>query len=373
LALQLSLAVQLPVSQGGLAGSACYLTTHAKLPTQRLSQVIEEHQLFTATNCQLEDIHTMSVPTVDILLLALNTSLRGLQAEISRSKGRKPIKLVVVDALSTLLGASEKTSSKSLTERSRALTSLSEVMHALAYINDIAFVIVNNVRDVFHHYRTSIHDIEAAPDVTYNQQSFWFNSAHSVPGGGRKESTLGLVWANQVNVRIILTRTNRRRAVEEVIPPWKRRRTEQGEDSTSRSDTTQLEGNSDLVLRQLAVVFSSVCQPRSIDFIVTKAGISTVSNTEQQAELVAPVPPFEKPLSFTEVPTSTLDDLRDVGDEVYWEDTQGFTDDVLLNVNYDESIGANFEEEIVPASQLQHSSPGAPDAAFIPSSIGIEG
>src|SRR6267154_2280313 len=42
LALQLSLLVQLPVDQGGLNGSACYLTTSASLPTPRLIQLLHE-------------------------------------------------------------------------------------------------------------------------------------------------------------------------------------------------------------------------------------------------------------------------------------------------------------------------------------------
>ena len=43
LALQLSLLVQLPITQGGLDGSAAYLTTSGSLPTPHLVQLLHSH------------------------------------------------------------------------------------------------------------------------------------------------------------------------------------------------------------------------------------------------------------------------------------------------------------------------------------------
>ncbi|KAH9967860.1 hypothetical protein BC827DRAFT_1122374, partial [Russula dissimulans] len=72
LALQLSLLVQLPVSQGGLNGSACYLTTSAGLPTPRLIQLLHEHPLLAGSQCNLDNIQTSATKSVSSLLYALS-------------------------------------------------------------------------------------------------------------------------------------------------------------------------------------------------------------------------------------------------------------------------------------------------------------
>ncbi|KAI0282544.1 hypothetical protein BGY98DRAFT_912294, partial [Russula aff. rugulosa BPL654] len=72
LALQLSLLVQLPVDQGGLNGSACYLTTSASLPTPRLIQLLHEHPLLVGSRCTLDNIQTSATKSVSSLLHALS-------------------------------------------------------------------------------------------------------------------------------------------------------------------------------------------------------------------------------------------------------------------------------------------------------------
>ncbi|KAH9057123.1 hypothetical protein EDB83DRAFT_2206843, partial [Lactarius deliciosus] len=68
LALQLSLLVQLPVTQGGLNGSACYLTTSTGLPTPRLIELLHEHPLLVGSHCTLDNIQTSVTKSVDSLL-----------------------------------------------------------------------------------------------------------------------------------------------------------------------------------------------------------------------------------------------------------------------------------------------------------------
>ncbi|KAI0050003.1 P-loop containing nucleoside triphosphate hydrolase protein, partial [Auriscalpium vulgare] len=75
LALQLSLVVQLPRARGGLAGSACYLTTASGLPTTRLVQLLREHPLLAGSAASLDGIHTLETKTIDTLLAALSSVL----------------------------------------------------------------------------------------------------------------------------------------------------------------------------------------------------------------------------------------------------------------------------------------------------------
>ncbi|KAF9452229.1 P-loop containing nucleoside triphosphate hydrolase protein, partial [Macrolepiota fuliginosa MF-IS2] len=71
-ALQSSLHVQLPREQGGLDGSTCYLTTSTGLQTTRLLQILQARNLSDAS---LEDVYTLSAPTVHVLLNVLEGTL----------------------------------------------------------------------------------------------------------------------------------------------------------------------------------------------------------------------------------------------------------------------------------------------------------
>lgn len=121
--------------------------------------------------------------------------------------------------------------------------------------------------------------------ISYRDQSRLFGRADSITGEDRKEAALGLVWANQVNARIFLTRTGRRRYLNENETPKKRL-------AVSRTPTSQIAitpVDDQLVLvRRLSVVFSSIAAPASCDYIITASGISvipgsTVSNAASYA------------------------------------------------------------------------------------------
>ncbi|KAH8108475.1 P-loop containing nucleoside triphosphate hydrolase protein [Phellopilus nigrolimitatus] len=278
LALQLSLLVQVRPILGGLSGSACYITTHAKLPTKRLDQLVSKHPLLSSSVCSLSDIHTVAVPTIDLLIYTLKFTLPALQRKLSEDSA-KPIRLVVIDSISALFHTTEKPSTSALFERSRALSDLSRILHTVAAEDQIAFVVINDVVDVFTEVYARSQEGESKGDVIYRDQARWFNSAHSIPRENSKEAGLGLAWANQLNVRIMLTRTNRRRYLGDPSPLSKRRRLEEGAtDSTRVSSSVSNVDDQPVLIRRLSVVFSSVSAPNSVDFIVTKGGISVVAD-----------------------------------------------------------------------------------------------
>lgn len=217
------------------------------------------------------------VPTSQILMRTLATTLPSLRADLSRKPDRKPIRLIVIDSLPSLLQSNEKGPSNALYERSKTLWELSHAMHVIAARDNIAFVVINEVTDVFERAQV-FGDGSESNDVLYRDQAPWFGSAHSIPQESRKEALLGLVWANQINARVMLTRTNRRRYTDYIPSAPKRRRTEdEGSNGQSGpSQKTTAESEAPVVVRRLSVVFSSVSHPTSVDFIITNEGFCVV-------------------------------------------------------------------------------------------------
>ncbi|KAI9453435.1 P-loop containing nucleoside triphosphate hydrolase protein [Russula earlei] len=203
LALQLSLLVQLPVTQGGLDGSACYLTTSTSLPTPRLLQLLHSHPMLAGSRCNLDKIQTSATKSVSSLLYALSEML---PTSIDSAKARAtPLKLLVIDSLADLLLEDTKTSTATLAERSRNLSAIAAQLHALAATHQLAVVVTNRVTDVWE--RRPDADAGLPGELIYAHQARIFGRAED---GSSKSAALGLVWANQVNARVMLARTQGR-------------------------------------------------------------------------------------------------------------------------------------------------------------------
>jgi DNA repair protein RAD57 len=270
MALQLSLFVQLSRENRGLKGSTCYLVTSSKLPTTRLSQICEARPLLCSSTCGLQNIHTISTPTIPVLIRVLTDTLPPFIHE--QYKAEKPIKLLVIDALAELFHTSNKTTTNSLVERSKNISEISTLLHSLASTYQIAILILNEVVDVFD--RGHLSDI-GQDDLLYSNQSRWFGSMNSIPSEGKKEASLGLVWANQVNVRILLSRTGRRRYLDDSRSSKRHRPEGQLPDSASLFDLSH--DHQLTLVRRLSAVFNSVSRHSvSMDYIVTEEGIITL-------------------------------------------------------------------------------------------------
>lgn len=286
LAMQLSLLVQLPPELGGLSGSTCYLTTDTELETRRLDELSRTHPLLAipSARCTLDDINTIKTPTVDLLANVIRTSLPQFIAA-SFAPGRRPVKLLVIDCIADLFLALEKTTTATLVERSRNLNELSSLLHSLASTHQIAVVIINRAQDIFDWSPGGdAPDGEGAPSqLVYREQSRWFGSADSMHEERGKEAMLGLAWANQINVRIMFTRTSRERRIEDIRSAEerssKRRRVSLDHFTNVHSSSSPLNSGSSAVLtekilvRRMTVVFSSVSPQCSVDFVVTPEGV----------------------------------------------------------------------------------------------------
>ncbi|KAJ2917639.1 hypothetical protein MD484_g2769, partial [Candolleomyces efflorescens] len=284
-ALQLSLFVQNPPELGGISGSACYLTTSAKLPTGRLKQISDSNSQLSPT-CGLDNVHTISISTVPILQNILSNILPSFIKE--KKSSRRPVKLVIMDALTELFHSSEKTSKATLFDRSKDLNEIASALHTIAGTHNVAVVVINEVIDRFERGPAP----SSSTDLIYSDKSRWFNTCNSVPGENTKEASLGLVWANQLNARIMLSKTGRRRYIDESEllqsqqQPQKKARV--GSDSSAPQQPTYDDDTQQATLvRRLSVIFSSVSAPVSMDYIITHEGFRVLPDELLLEELKA--------------------------------------------------------------------------------------
>ncbi|KAM6500835.1 P-loop containing nucleoside triphosphate hydrolase protein [Amanita muscaria] len=270
-ALQLSLFVQIALELGGLEGSCCYLTTSAKLPTERILQISDSHEILTSTECSLSHIHTISAPSVPVLLQVLSRTLPDFIEQ--QPAGARPVKLIVIDTLAELFHDAQKTTTATLVERSRHVAEIGSLLHTLAAERRVAVVVLNEVVDAFDRGRPDSESV-----AYYSNLSRWFARGDSVTGEDRKEANLGLAWANQVNARILLSRTGRRRHLTHPdIGRTKTRKTDAV--GGGASDTAQDVDDQSTLVRRLNVIFSSVSPSVSLDYIITRSGVSALPDS----------------------------------------------------------------------------------------------
>ncbi|THH05667.1 hypothetical protein EW146_g9841 [Bondarzewia mesenterica] len=222
----------------------------------------------SSASSTLSNIHTVETKSIEILRHVLRTSIHELMRG-SFAPGKPPVKLLVIDCLAEAI-SDGRASTAQLAERSKNLSEISTMLHSLASRYRIAILVVNNVVDVWD--RKPGADKGARGDLIYADQARFFNSAGSMAAEDKKSAALGLAWANQVNVRIMLTRTERRRHIDDPEDREPKRRRVEGT-PTQRAVQVQ-----PALVRRLTVIFSSVSRPGSLDFIISAKGIATTQD-----------------------------------------------------------------------------------------------
>ena len=290
LALQLALTAQLDPTQGGLGAGVAYLTTSAFLPVNRLAEIARTHPALRGCDRQglTDNVHNCSTTSVPALLSALKLALVQLFKHVENSEGRlKPIRVLIIDSLGSLFHSLDRTTTTTLVERSKILNEISHLIHNIASSRQAAVIVINQVTDVFNVESYSspaapLNEDQGVPELIYKDQSIWFSRAP--PSAGlypAREATMGLTWANQVNTRIMVSRTRRRLRPSEDAPANKRRKGP-GEPSIGNGpvprhsgydNEEQEEVETGTLIRSLSILFSSVCSPCTMDFIIVKEGI----------------------------------------------------------------------------------------------------
>jgi DNA repair protein RAD57 len=262
------------------------------------------------TKAFLDNVHTMHVTEVDGLEHALaymvpnviDVSARSANSNGSTTSRRLPISLIVIDSIGALFRSSYDSNQGGLPQRSRMLCVLADRLKYLAHKYDIAVVVINQVSDVFG-WNPSLSDPASRisrpnspaltadpsrgspasdnvqPTMTYKVQSQYFSGQTKALW---KEASLGLVWANAVNVRIMLSRTGRRRPLDsaDLTRRIKRPRTIDGRYRQGLEEEEGLAGNEQnweaTLIRRMHLVFSPFAKQDCLDYVIMQSGIHSL-------------------------------------------------------------------------------------------------
>lgn len=263
--------------------------------TKHVIEVPEARKLFLES---LTDEQRLEHETseVEMLELALAHHIPST-IEALAAAGRPKIRLLLVDSIGALFRASFDNSHSGLSQRSTMLCQISDKLKVLATRYDLAVVVVNQVTDVFDRAST-------ADAMSYAMQSRFFSGQTSDLA---KEASLGLVWANSVNVRVMLSRTGRRRKLNHGDLSQKRTRLsaydrevllEAGQDPEADYEST--------LIRRMHLVFSPFAPEAMLDFVIIESGIHSLatSKTQPRHAYISEPPP-----ELADSPEYALDDI----------------------------------------------------------------
>ncbi|KAG8914749.1 hypothetical protein FRC00_011120 [Tulasnella sp. 408] len=295
LALQLCLTVQLSPDLGGLGGSSCYIASGSAIATQRLEELMREHPRVSSDSCSLDNVHACLVDNTKALAYYLREEVPSLAEQCAASE--KPLKLLVIDSLGSLFQWAGRADTRQLVDRAKALGEVASLLHHLVLSLHLAAVVINDVTAVFDG-EGGVSGSNPAFDhheLIYKEQARWFNRPDDTFLDEKKDASLGLVWANQINARIFLTRTGRMKewveAVAEGEPVGgeeeerssKRRRVDEVHpDLSGHGSALKSSPRTSILLRRIDVVFSGFSPAQSMDFVITRAGLQTIRSNNRR-------------------------------------------------------------------------------------------
>lgn len=243
----------------------------------------------------------------------------------------RPVRLLVIDSITALLRGAEtsfSSTSAGLTQRSRHLCLIADKLKALAVEYELAVLVINQVSDVFSRPYSAAVPVSSSssrpsspasgsasagmssqrqsavgtgqwtasqhpghsqafytegddPPMRYATQARWFSGQSRLLA---KEASLGIVWANAINTRIMLSRTGRRRMLDpQDLSAVKRRRAIEDEDGDGETEAvTHGFVAADIkptLIRRAHLVFSPFAPPGTIDFAITPSGVHTLRDS----------------------------------------------------------------------------------------------
>ena len=223
---------------------------------------------------RLDNVHTMSIPTADIMDNILTNVLPPFIQQ--KRDSPRPVKLIIIDALNELFHGAEKTNKAALFQRSKDLNRIGPQLHRIASDFQVAIVVLN---EVTHRVERGTHNAPSltSDDLIYSEQARFFNTCSSIPGEDSREAALGLVWANQVNARIMVTKTGRRRHLDEASVMRQNKSVKLVENATAQR-TEESSDTEAVIVRRLSVIFNSVAPCISLDYIVTQGGVFALAD-----------------------------------------------------------------------------------------------
>ncbi|XP_031612004.1 DNA repair protein XRCC3 isoform X2 [Oreochromis aureus] len=180
--LQLSLSVQYPAEHGGLGAGALYVCTEDSFPIKRLHQLIGE-QVCLRSDVPADLVNSLRFS--DHVYIEHAADLDSLQVCLTRRArlllARGLVRLIVVDSVAALFRAEFQ--ADDWLERNRRLLTFSSMLHHLSQEFSTPVLCINQVTDVFSQSHNSMG-----------------------PSSSTVSPALGLAWANQVMVRLMMRR-----------------------------------------------------------------------------------------------------------------------------------------------------------------------
>lgn len=309
--MSLALSAQIP-SLAKRPGGAIILTSEREISTDRLVQLgktllathdparrIREKDL-------LDNIHTNVCKDIEALDHALSFVLPALLRSRQPSDtspllgqrpsytGARPIRLLILDSITALLRGETAFSSTSagLTQRSRHLCIVSDKLKALAVEFHLAVIVINQVSDVFARPTVTISPSSSfalsqfyndgpEPPMLYATQARWFSGQSEML---QKEASLGIIWANAVNTRVMLSRTGRRRILkQDDLSTIKRKRKREVDDDEMSGPV--VEDHKPTLIRRMHLVFSPFAPSGTVDYVITPSGVHSIPDSYKVVDL----------------------------------------------------------------------------------------
>jgi DNA-repair protein XRCC3 len=224
LALQLLIAAQLPRAMGGLDGAAVYVHTEGRAPLSRLKQLVASHpavrafvETKTKTKTKTEQkpehdflrgvyvVETLDDPDGLWTALASIASVLGGNKQRQRhvSSVERPVRLIVVDSVSSPFRESDATIKNGAVRRAHALSRVAALLREYAHRHDIAVVVTNHVVD----FVTNDDTVTSYVHRNEKRQKLFGPMSDVFSSGRFVKPALGLFWANCVNTRLFLQRS----------------------------------------------------------------------------------------------------------------------------------------------------------------------
>lgn len=186
ISLQLLFSVQYPISRGGLSASALYLHSEFPFPFRRLHQLAIAHPDLSKP---LDNILVHPLREADDLLDLL-PRIDSLLVK-PPPQTRFPIKLIVIDSIAALFRSEFDNSPSDLKKRSSLFFKISSKLKAQAMQFGLAVVVTNQVVD----------SMDSSDGLRIGNSRCLYSSGRKVC------AALGLSWANCVNTRLFLSRS----------------------------------------------------------------------------------------------------------------------------------------------------------------------
>lgn len=259
-ALQSLLQAILPEENGGLGGSGLYLSTE-DTPVTRWNQLVEYYAK-KYPNTTPDYFHSNMFYCKVYSIQKLTEIIQSKVLPLIRTKN---IKLLVIDSIAALFRC-EMGSLDQSQEKSWILHQQAAILKQLSDENKIPILIINQVTDYFVNESNAHHQIHSG-------------KAGVVP-------SLGLHWANSINVRIMLSKTNYthvEEAPEEqiiVTSPNENPTTGENENGAKQRKKRKLAPVT-YGVRQMKVVFAPHLPNASCYYLIDQGGIQGLEMREE--------------------------------------------------------------------------------------------